>query len=204
MRLASIVLLLVLLLPAVLGAQTPATTGGKVGFVDFNRVVVESAEGKKKAAEFTTEMNNLRATLEKLQSEITADQERLRTQQNVLSEAARVELTRKIDANTTKLTRDTEDAEKRAAEQQNILFGPIAQAAQAILNAYAKEAGYAAIFDARPETGLLFLDPVADITTEVIRRVDAEMAKAAPAAAPARPAAPAAAPATPAPATPQQ
>jgi hypothetical protein len=106
----------------------------------------------------------------------------------VLSEAARVDLTRKIEAANTRLTRDTEDAERAAAEKQNVLFGPIAQLAKTVLDKYALESGYAVVFDSSSQaTNIIFVNELADITTEIIRRVDAEAAKAAPPAAAPKP-----------------
>ena len=184
MKPASFVTLLILLLPGMLLAQAPAANApAKVAVVDFNRVVVESTNGKKAAAEFTAEMTKLRSGLEATQKSIAENEEKLRTQQNVLSDAAKADLARKIEVSNTQLTRDTEDAEKTAAEKQNVLFGPIAQLAKTVLDAYAAESGYSVVFDSSSQaTNIIFVNDLADITTEIIRRVDAEAAKAAPAA----------------------
>jgi Skp family chaperone for outer membrane proteins len=178
-------MVLVLLLPAVAMAQAAAGTASKVAVVDFNRVVTESADGKKAVTEFSAEMSKLESGLQSLQKQIADDEEKLRTGQNVLSDAAKAELARKIDANNTKLTRDNEDAQKDAAAAQNRLFGPVAQLANSILQAYAKEAGYAVVFDSSSQgSAIIFVNEVADITTEVIRRVDAAAEKTAAPAAP--------------------
>jgi outer membrane protein len=172
-------MVLTLLLPAAILAQAPASSaGGKVAVVDFNRVVTESAEGKKAVTAFNGEVSKLQTDFEALQKSIAADEEKLRTGQNVMSDAAKAELTRKIDANNTSLTRKNEDAQKQVAEKQNELFGPVAQLAKSVMDAYAKESGYAVVFDMSSQANnIIYFDPVADITTEVIRRVDAEAAK---------------------------
>jgi Skp family chaperone for outer membrane proteins len=176
-----VAVLVLLLLPSGLLAQTSAAGPSKVAVVDFNRVVTESAEGRKAVTQFNSKVSELQTAFEALQKQIAEDEEKLRTGQNVMSDAAKAELTRKIDANNTKLTRDNEDAQKQVAEQQNILFGPVAQLAKSVMDAYAKEAGYAVVFDSSSQaSSIIYADPVADITTEVIRRVDAEASKAAP------------------------
>jgi Skp family chaperone for outer membrane proteins len=123
---------------------------------------------------------------------------RLRTGDRTLSDVAKADLARKIDSTNTELTRKNEDAQKIVQERQGALFGPVAQRAQAVLNAYAREMGFAVVLDTSNQaSSVVYFADVADITTELIRRIDAEEAKAAPARTPA-PAAPAATPAAPA------
>ena len=87
---------------------------------------------------------------------------------------------------------------KELQELQQTLLRPIAERLQKVLEAYASEMGYSAVLDAMT---VVWAAPTADITTEIIRRIDADVAASpAPAAAP-RAAAPVA-PVAPKPATP--
>ena len=193
MKRASLVISLFLLIPAALLAQTPSASGSagglKVAVVDFNRAVTESAEGKKGVQQLQKEMADLQTEFEGLQKSLEDMETRLRTGDKALSDVAKADLTRKIDATTTELNRKNEDAQKKVQERQSVLFGPVAQRAQGVLQAYAQEMGFAVVFDVSSQaSNIIYFQDVADITTELIRRIDADVAKA-----PARP--PAAAPA---------
>jgi Skp family chaperone for outer membrane proteins len=97
------------------------------------------------------------------------------------------DLTRQIDQTNTEMNRMNEDAQKELGDIQQKLFRPIAERTSKVLNAYAQETGYSVVFDVSSQANsIIYVQDVADITTEIIRRVDAEVAK--PAAKPAEPA----------------
>ena len=116
------------------------------------------------------------------------------------------DMAKQIDDKQTLLTRMNEDAQKEVPELQSKLLGPVADRTQKIIKSYADEAGIAVVFDISSQnSAIIHSSDLADITTEVIRRIDADIAKSpAPAAKAPAPAAPAARPpaAAPAPATP--
>ena len=57
-----------------------------------------------------------------------------------------------------------------------MLHFPVVELAGIALDAYAREQGYDLILDAsNPQTGILFVEEIVDITTEIIRRLDAEV-----------------------------
>src|SRR5687768_14270580 len=65
----------------------------KVALVDFERVVVGTAAGKKAADQWNAKYAEHQKNLEARQKEIEDQQTKLRTQGNVLSEAAKAEIT---------------------------------------------------------------------------------------------------------------
>ena len=87
-----------------------------------------------------------------------------------------------------------DDAQKELGELQQQLFRPIADKAQKAVESYSVENGFAVVFDSSSQaSSIIYKQEVADITTEIIRRMDAAAAKApaAPAAAAPKPAEPA-------------
>src|SRR5437870_1603197 len=75
----------------------------------------------------------------------------------------------------------------KSMDLQQQLFRPIMEQTQKVLQAYSAENGFAVVFDVSSQANsIIYVQDVADITTEIIRRVDANVAKA-PAAAPAAP-----------------
>ena len=183
-RLSSMVLLL--LIPAAVFAQTPPArppanaATAKLAVIDMRRAMTESVDGKKAADQWVGEMTKRQTEFEKLQKDLQDLQNRLSTQSAALSETARADLTRQIDQKTTDLNRTNEDAQKDLGDLQQKLLQPIAVVTNRILSAYATENGFAVVFDRSSEfNSILYWDDIVDITTEIIRRVDADTAKTA-------------------------
>ena len=198
MRQVTLLGVISLLLPAALLGQAPAATGAKVAIIDFQAALAGNTLGKKAQDQLAAEVNKRQADMEKTQKSLEDAQNKLRTQANALSDDAKANLSRDIDRMTTELQRKNDDAMKELQELQQTLLRPIAERLQKVLEAYASEMGYSAVLDAMT---VVWAAPTADITTEIIRRIDADVAASpAPAAAP-RAAAPVA-PVAPKPATP--
>lgn len=170
--------------PAAPAAPRPAATNApagpsKVAVIDMRRAVTENTEGKKAAEKFVAEMTKRQTDLQGKQKAIQDLQNKLQTQDKALSDAAKAELSRDIERRTTDLNRAQEDAQKELDDIQNVSLRPIAERVNTILGAYASENGFTVVFDVG-QSGIIFASDVSDITTEIIRRFDAEAAKAAP------------------------
>src|SRR5881396_28400 len=192
-----------ILLPAALFAQAPqapapaaqapketsaaaASAGaGRVAVVDFQKAVVENSEGKKAQEKFMAELNKRQKEFEDKQKSLSEAQNKLQTQDKVLSDVVKADLAKQIDKLNTELQRMNDDAQKELGDIQQQLFRPIAERTQEVLKSYSAENGFAVVFDSSSQANsIIYVQEVADITTEIIRRVDAAVAKA-PAAAPA-------------------
>ena len=127
----------------------------------------------------------------------------MKTRGNVLSDIAKADIGKDIEKKTTELNRLSEDAQKEMEDMRASLLQPISELAQRIVQVYASEKGLTVVVDtSNPQTNLIYVNPKSDITEDVIKRVDAEIAAAAkaapaPAAAPRPPAAAAPKPAAP-------
>jgi outer membrane protein len=203
MRKLSLVVVLGLLLCSAAFAQAPAATApgaGKVAVVDFQRLVTENADGKKAQEKFTAELQKRQKEFEDKQKAMTEAQTKLQNGDKTLNDTAKSDLAKQIDRLNTELQRMNDDAQKELGELQQTLFRPIMEKAQTAVGTYSTENGFAVVFDSSAQaSNIVHADPVADITTEIIRRMDATPSKPAAAAAP-TPAAPkpaGAAPATP-------
>ena len=197
-----------ILLPAALFAQAPAPApapqapapaaqapketsaaaapagAGRVAVVDFQKAVVENAEGKKAQERFMAEVNKRQKDFEGKQKSLTDAQNKLQTQAQVLTDTVKADLNRQIDKLNTELQRMNDDAQKDLGDLQQQLFRPIMEQTQKVLQAYSVENGFAVVFDVSSQANsIIYVQDVADITTEIIRRVDATVGKA-PAAAP--------------------
>jgi outer membrane protein len=195
MRKLSLVVLIGLLLPAAVFAQAPAAGApaspaaagapgaGRVAVVDFQRAVTENAEGKKAQEKFMGELNRRQKDFEDKQKTMTDAQTKLQTGDKALSDDAKANLAKQIEKLNTELQRMNDDAQKDLGDLQQQLFRPIAEKAQDVVKSYSEENGFAVVFDISQGNSIIYRQDVADITTEIIRRVDATPGK--PAAAPA-------------------
>lgn len=162
--------------PAV--AVKPGDAGTRVAVIDFQRAVVENSEGKKANDQLMAEVTKRQAAFEKKQKTLEDAKNKLQTQEKALSDNMKANLSKQIDQLTTELNRDNEDAQKELGELQQKLLRPIAERASKVLNAYASEMGFAVVFDVSNQANsIIYVQDLADITTEIIRRIDADAAK---------------------------
>jgi outer membrane protein len=162
-----------MLLPAALLGQQV-----KVAVVDMERAIVQSAEGKKAEAGFTTKFEELRKSIDGKQKELESAQTKLRTQERLLDDTVKGDLNRTVTRLQTEIARQQEDAQKELDDLRNELMRPIAQVAETVLKNYAAEAGFTLIIDSsNPNGSIVFVNDDVDITNEMIKRIDAEMAK---------------------------
>jgi len=183
MRNVTVLLVIGLSLPAALLAQAPAAGApagaGKVAVVDFQKAVTENSEGKKAQEKFMGELNKRQKEFEDKQKALTDAQTKLQNGDKALSETAKADLAKQIDKLTTELQRMNDDAEKELRDLQQQLFRPIMEKTQDVVKSYSTENGFAVVFDVSSQANsIVYVQDVADITTEIIRRVDATPTKA--------------------------
>jgi Skp family chaperone for outer membrane proteins len=180
----NLIVLIAFLLPAAVFAQAPATTpAGRVAVVDFQKAVTENAEGKKAQEKFLAELSKRQKDFEDKQKAMTDAQTKLQNGDKTLNDTTKADLAKQIDKYNTDLQRMNDDAQKELGDLQQQLFRPIAEKAQDVVKSYSNENGFAVVFDVSSQANsIIYRDDVADITTEIIRRIDAAPAAKAPAA----------------------
>lgn len=175
-------------------AAAPATMAGpptKVGVIQIQAALAATKEGQKAAAELETKLAPRKKELEGKQSEIKDLQDRLQKGGNTLSDSAKEDLTRNIDAKTKSYNRQLEDAQAELEQEQQKLVNVLGQKMMAVIDKYAQQNGFAIVLDvSNQNTPVLYASNTVDITKEVIDLYDKTVFTATPAAA--RPAAPAA------------
>jgi outer membrane protein len=117
-----------------------------------------------------------------------------------MSEDAKTKLMRDIDATTTRVNRDTQDAQSDLDEAQGKVMQELGGKMMAVLEKYATQNAFAVVLDvSNPQTPVLWAASAVDITNDIVKLYDqaypgAAGAPAVPAAKPAAarpPAAPA-------------
>ncbi len=187
-------------------AQAPS---GKVGVINIQSAISTTKDGQKAAGELEAKATPKRKALEAKQNELNALKDQLQKGSNALSETAKQELVRSIDAKTKYFERDMQDAQAESEQDTQKALQELGQKMVAVIDKYARDNGFVLIMDvSSPQTPVLFASPTIDVTKDIITLYDkanpgtttssAAPATSAPATTP-RP--PAATPAAPRPST---
>ncbi|MDD5541762.1 MAG: OmpH family outer membrane protein [Acidobacteriia bacterium] len=165
--------LLALLGTAKLIAQASNVT--RVAVINMQNAILESEEGKKAAATLKSKYDAKAAELEKMKKEVEGLNDEIKRQEKNLSEEALAQKQRTLDAKNKELTRTGDDANTEFQQLQSEAINVIGNKILRIIQAYASEQNFSLVIDTSlPQSGVLFANPTTDITTEIIRRFDAQ------------------------------
>lgn len=155
-----------------------AQQGGRFGVINSQMVLEKSVEGKRVIAQLQDRDKKSQADLTRLDNEIKALETKLSTQRLTLTEEAAMQINSDLERKRTDQKRQSEDAVRELQELQYRLFNRVQGELIPIIEGLGKEKGMDIIFDLA-KSGAVYVNPVIDLTDEVIRRYDAS--KAAPA-----------------------
>ncbi len=175
------------------GAEKPATPqttpapvpqpfpeGAKIAYIDLQYIASNSAEGKAATAKIQEFTKKATAELAEKTKQIEALRAKLLQGGTVMSEQARMQLEREIE----KLGRELQFAQQDAQDEQNQLTATLQNEFQVRLNPIidevAKEKGLYVVFSI-VDSGAIWANTGLDITSEVMKRLDAATKSPAPA-----------------------
>jgi outer membrane protein len=163
--------------PAAKPAEVKFLDGVKYAFINIQRIAAESSEGKASSAKIeqlrtkrATELNDKNKQIEGLQA---------KQRSAVLGDDARLQIQKDIDKITKEVERLTQDAQGELQELQNELQVDFQRKVAPVIESVARDKGLHLLFS-QADSGLVWADNGLDLTLEVIRRLDAATAAAAP------------------------
>jgi Skp family chaperone for outer membrane proteins len=166
----------------------------KIGVIDLQRIAAESAEGKVANARIQALTQKKGAELQDKNKQLQTAQQKLAQGGAVLNETTQAQLQKDIERLTVEIERFQQDANAEVTELGQQLQGEFQQKLRPVIDAVVKDLALNFMFSVG-DAGLIFWDPAADVTVEVIKRFDSAMATTAkPAPAPKPAAAPPAPP----------
>jgi len=176
----------------------------KIAVVDIETLTLASDEGKAVNDKVKKKYDDIVTVMSKLQKDIEDKETKLKTQDRVMSAAAKSALAKEIETDKVNFDRKNQDYQKEISDYQNELLDPVSGKAQAILQAYIKEKNFSIVLDLSAEKGnIVWANPGNDITEDLKKRLNDEFKRTGGASAPAtttpRPAASAPAATTPRP-----
>lgn len=190
--------------------RAQAAASAKVGVIDVRSAIVTTAEGKQASAELQSKFASRQTELENLNKQINDIRQRLQAGANTLSPEEQGRLQRQGELLARQLERKQNEYQEDVNAEQGEVIDRIGRKMVDVLNRYARENGFIAVFDSSAQNSpLIYKSEQIDITQDIIRLYDqaypvkgGTVTPAKPAAKPAAP--PAAKPATPPAAKPPQ
>ena len=187
---------------AAVQAQASAAAATKVGVIDVRSAIVTTAEGKQASAELQSKFAPRQTELENLNKQINDIRQRLQAGANTLSQEEQGRLTRQGELLSRQLERKQNEYQEDVNAEQGEVIDRIGRKMVDVLNRYARENGFVAVFDSSAQNSpLIYKSEQIDITQDIIRLYDQAYPIKAGTTTPAKPAAK---PATPPAAKPPQ
>jgi outer membrane protein len=165
---------MLVLLAAPLAAQAPGKTL-KIGMIDSDRIVAESARGKAALTQLKTTQDAKVAEGRRMQQELTDLKKRIDDGRLSLAPEKLDELQKQFDAKGVAFRRFQEDAEAELGKARDAALAGIEKDILGVIEQIGKEQGYTFILN-KFRSGLVFADDAVDITPLVIQRFDASAA----------------------------
>jgi outer membrane protein len=160
---------------------------GKFAVINIQGAIISTKDGQKAAAELNAKTAPKKKELEQRQNEINALQDQLNKGSNTLSDSAKNDLYKNIEAKKKTLQREVEDAQADLEADQQKLLQQLGQKILAVIEKYSRDNGFTMVVDvSSPQTPVLYASPSIDITKEIIELYDKNTASgSAPTATPA-------------------
>jgi Skp family chaperone for outer membrane proteins len=155
--------------------QAPFPAGAKAGFVNLQAIAQLTTDGKAAAAKvnaLATKKQNEGAEKSKA---LQANQAKLQTSGNVMSDTARAQLEKDIERQTVEGQRFEQDAQAELNELQQQLQQEFQAKLLPVLIQLSQEKGLQVLFSAG-DAGVIWIEPGIDLTLEAVKRMDAATA----------------------------
>lgn len=151
------------------GAPAPS----KVGTINLQAAIVNTAEGKQASAELQTRFAARSTELQNLQKQIKDIQAKLQSSQQVLSEGESGRLQREAERLTGTLQRKQQYFQEDLNAAQQDIMNNIGRKLADVLSKYSKENGYSVILDtSSQQTPVVYGAPQVDVTEEITKLYD--------------------------------
>jgi outer membrane protein len=173
-----ILTLALLLLPA---AGAWAQTGGsaapsgplKIAILNVRQAIVTTGEGKQASAQLQTQFAAQQSDLQNMQKQIQDLQNRVSNSHGTLSDDEQARLQRQGELLTRQFQRKQDDLNEAVNAAQSDVIDTIGRKMLDVLDRYARENGYTAVFDTSAQgSPVVYGSSQIDITNEIVRLYD--------------------------------
>ncbi len=154
-------------------AHAQAATPTKVAIISVQQAILQTKDGQAASAALQAKFLPERQKLERKQADIQALQDQMKKGSATMSDDAKQKLARDIDSNQKAFQRSTEDFDADVQQEEGKIMQDLGQKIMDVIIKYATQNGYSMVLDvSNQQTPVLWADPSADITTEIIKLYD--------------------------------
>ena len=143
----------------------------KIGIVDYQKALEQSAEGKKAKAAFSKKVEKAQEELKVRQEELDKLKAEMERQGGILSDEARAEKEKTYQYKLRDFQRLYKDSQEELQREDAELSDKILKGLQAVVEKLGKQEDYSLILE-KSHGGVLFCAPAVDITDKVIKMYD--------------------------------
>jgi outer membrane protein len=155
------------------GGAAAASAPAKIGVLNVRNAIVATAEGKQAQAQLQSQFAPKQNELQSTQKQIEDIQRRLNEGARTLSDDEKAKLQRQGELLTRRLQRDNDGLTEELNAAQGEIVDTIGRKMLDVLDRYARENGYVAVFDTSAQgSPVIYGSAQADITQEVVRLYD--------------------------------
>jgi outer membrane protein len=158
--------------PLSLRAQSASPAQSKIGVINIQAAIANTAEGKKVFADLQKKYEPRQQELQRLQQEIQAIQDQLTKQSATLSDEEQGRLSHDAESKQKLMKRSQEDALNDFNNDRDDAVKKIGQKMVRVINDYASQNGFSLILD-DAQIPIYFASKDIEITEEIITRFDA-------------------------------
>jgi outer membrane protein len=143
----------------------------KIGFVDMQRALQQSKQGKKALADLQARKESIQKELEGKKDEVVKLEENLKRRAVVMREEERRKGAEEFERKRFELSLKVKESESQLQAKYEESVGKLVQALHKVVLDVAKQQGYTLILD--PSAGpVLYFQKSDDLTEEVLKRFD--------------------------------
>ena len=158
-------------------APVQAQAGPKIAVIDTERILLNSATGKKALADLKKLQEQKETEGKNRSQEIKDLQTKVQDGQMSLAKDKLADMEKQLEDKVIALRRLQDDATRELNKKRDDVLAQIDQKVMPVINQAGKELGYTLIFR-KFESGLIYADEAVDITNQIIQRLDGAAPKA--------------------------
>ncbi|MBV9110689.1 MAG: OmpH family outer membrane protein [Gemmatimonadetes bacterium] len=164
---------------ALMATVAPAHAQGlKIGFVNSQRILAEAPGVQQAQQTLQGEVTRMRAPLDSMEARLNTASQQFQQQQATMTPAARDARQNELQQQFAAYQQRGQQLQEQAQQRQQALMAPIMQQIRTAIEALRAAGGYTMIVDSSNES-IIVVDPAADLTDQVIRRLAGTAAPAA-------------------------
>ena len=156
-----------MLAPAIAHADT------KLAFVDLQRAIQETEEGRATKEKLQAELQDKQKEIDAAQAELKKEKDLLDRQASAMSEETRAQKTQELQQKVMQLGQKFEAERAHMAAEQQQALKDLFDKMNPIIATIAQREGIYMVFE-KQDSGLVYAPPAADITNELVRMYNAK------------------------------